>query len=381
MKRSKSGPKIGRNDPCWCGSGKKYKKCHLHRENEERIQPWQIDKEFKRVLEKRQCLAPDAWRKNCSFQISKAHTVPRSGSLARIARDGHVYSFPVKIQEKVKSGGTTKPQLMGINKASTFTGFCSEHDRSIFAPLETAPFTATPEQCFLLSYRAFARELFTKRAMASTMEFYRLMDSGLTVDDQEFVQTIAGALDEAHSLSDRDGKARKQVYDEILLAGSYHRVRAYVIEVKEAPPIMCSGGFCPEWDFEGHEMQDLADFDRVPHLLTVTSFYGGHYGTIALCWLDEDDATCVHYVESLHRIGDEAVTDALISLLFTHFENIHLQPQWWEALPAGYRELIVKRRYEYAHPLTPLDAGFLMDDGLRFDPWSVVARRFIGFEL
>jgi tetratricopeptide (TPR) repeat protein len=23
---------IGRNDPCWCGSGRKYKKCHLHRE-------------------------------------------------------------------------------------------------------------------------------------------------------------------------------------------------------------------------------------------------------------------------------------------------------------------------------------------------------------
>ncbi len=21
--------RIGRNDPCWCGSGKKYKKCHL----------------------------------------------------------------------------------------------------------------------------------------------------------------------------------------------------------------------------------------------------------------------------------------------------------------------------------------------------------------
>jgi preprotein translocase subunit SecA len=23
-----SGPKVGRNDPCWCGSGKKYKRCH-----------------------------------------------------------------------------------------------------------------------------------------------------------------------------------------------------------------------------------------------------------------------------------------------------------------------------------------------------------------
>ena len=26
--RQRAGPKIGRNDPCWCGSGKKYKRCH-----------------------------------------------------------------------------------------------------------------------------------------------------------------------------------------------------------------------------------------------------------------------------------------------------------------------------------------------------------------
>ena len=25
----KSGPELGRNDPCWCGSGKKYKNCHM----------------------------------------------------------------------------------------------------------------------------------------------------------------------------------------------------------------------------------------------------------------------------------------------------------------------------------------------------------------
>jgi preprotein translocase subunit SecA len=24
----RAGPKLGRNDPCWCGSGKKYKRCH-----------------------------------------------------------------------------------------------------------------------------------------------------------------------------------------------------------------------------------------------------------------------------------------------------------------------------------------------------------------
>ena len=27
-------PDIGRNDICWCGSGKKYKKCHLSKDEE-----------------------------------------------------------------------------------------------------------------------------------------------------------------------------------------------------------------------------------------------------------------------------------------------------------------------------------------------------------
>ncbi|HXF60227.1 MAG TPA: preprotein translocase subunit SecA [Caldilineaceae bacterium] len=26
----RTGPELGRNDPCWCGSGKKYKNCHMH---------------------------------------------------------------------------------------------------------------------------------------------------------------------------------------------------------------------------------------------------------------------------------------------------------------------------------------------------------------
>jgi hypothetical protein len=30
--------KIGRNDPCWCGSGKKYKECHLPRQEEEKAE-------------------------------------------------------------------------------------------------------------------------------------------------------------------------------------------------------------------------------------------------------------------------------------------------------------------------------------------------------
>jgi len=30
--KRREGPKLGRNDPCWCGSGKKYKHCHLRQD-------------------------------------------------------------------------------------------------------------------------------------------------------------------------------------------------------------------------------------------------------------------------------------------------------------------------------------------------------------
>jgi preprotein translocase subunit SecA len=28
QRRVEASEQIGRNDPCWCGSGKKFKKCH-----------------------------------------------------------------------------------------------------------------------------------------------------------------------------------------------------------------------------------------------------------------------------------------------------------------------------------------------------------------
>lgn len=44
---------------------------------------------------------------------------------------------------------------IGRKSASTFTGFCSYHDRQLFELIETQDFTLTPKQVFLHSYRAF----------------------------------------------------------------------------------------------------------------------------------------------------------------------------------------------------------------------------------
>ena len=49
-------PKIGRNDPCWCGSGKKYKKCHINRTDQDVVRPWEVDAHFRQRAEKGACL-------------------------------------------------------------------------------------------------------------------------------------------------------------------------------------------------------------------------------------------------------------------------------------------------------------------------------------
>jgi hypothetical protein len=284
------------------------------------------------------------------------------------------------LQELQKTDGIVKPKLIGINRASTFTGFCSEHDRSIFAPLETVAFTATPEQCFLLCYRALCREFFIKQASATMVEHARLTDRGKPLHHQHALQRFVTTLDLGLSSARKDLEVRKSAYDHILVTANFHGVRAYIIELSRVPPVMCSGGFYPIQDFEGHEIQDLGDLNRLPHLIAVTSFHGGYNGVIVLAWLEEDDPSCLPFVESLHRIEDNALTDAVLRLLFANFENIHIEPQWWEEQSNAGREALMKKFNSSVNPLEHWAKGYLADDGLRFDTWPVLRRWFIGFQ-
>lgn len=81
-------PRIGRNDPCWCGSGNKYKFCHLDRDNESRLPFSAVAAEVRRAGDHRTCFHPLASAKSCGRVIS-AHTLQRSRVLKAIADDAH----------------------------------------------------------------------------------------------------------------------------------------------------------------------------------------------------------------------------------------------------------------------------------------------------
>ncbi|MFC1893747.1 SEC-C metal-binding domain-containing protein [Chloroflexota bacterium] len=103
--------KLGRNDQCWCGSGLKYKKCHMGREKQEPLKLSEVDKQFRKAFSTKECLVPEPMRAECSKNIVKAHTVPKSGSLQSIARNGHVYSHIANPLNLMKLGGRVEARF------------------------------------------------------------------------------------------------------------------------------------------------------------------------------------------------------------------------------------------------------------------------------
>ena len=145
--------KIGRNDPCPCGSGKKYKNCCI---GQDFIFPQaeieQLRQEYKETRSQaafKECLHPD--HSCCSSNFIYSHSIQNSKVLKKIADNGHLYSPQPRSDLQI-------PIMYdwGRSKASVFTGFCGYHDKTLFQPIEDQDFTGTKEQVFLYTYRAFA---------------------------------------------------------------------------------------------------------------------------------------------------------------------------------------------------------------------------------
>lgn len=371
--------KLGRNAPCWCGSGQKYKYCHLNRQSQQRIQPWEAERELRRAFSSKTCSVPASWHSECTGSIVRAHTIPKSLSLKSIARDGHIYGYFLTFAKLTQHNGKVPPELIGINRASTFTGFCAKHDTGLFAPVETRTFASTPEQCFLLAYRALAREIYTKNANADLSEVRKDADKGRSESDQLSIQMQSLLFDVGIGAGQRDNLRHLAEMNACLAAGDYSTTRAYIVELGEPPPVMCSGGIFPGETFDGVQLHDLSDPEDHADLLTISSFYDGAKGYIVLAWLEGSDKRCIPFVDSLRAISTEELASALIRMIFEYLENTFMAPEWWEALTDVQRESLNNRMWGLVDQLmTGKETGNIQEDGVSFPPWNVVSRKLVG---
>ncbi|MGB1208649.1 MAG: SEC-C metal-binding domain-containing protein, partial [Paracoccaceae bacterium] len=88
-----------RNAPCWCGSGEKFKKCHLGRDSQAKRDPWIAVKQNKKAFSQKKCCARDSGLGNCEGPVIKAHTVSRGSNLVKIAKNSHVLHYTTNIPD------------------------------------------------------------------------------------------------------------------------------------------------------------------------------------------------------------------------------------------------------------------------------------------
>jgi SEC-C motif-containing protein len=361
--------KIGRNDPCWCGSGKKHKKCHLNRAARPPAKYHELASDLLDLRQgKRKCLYPLP-SGACTSKVIKAHSISRSAALSKIARSGHVYqpdSNPFQIQ---KHSGGIAHKLVGIGDASTFTGFCSTHDAALFRPVDEGSLIPTNEQSLLLHYRSLCRELYVKRPTIETNELLREADSGKPLPIQHFVQKVVDLRGDALRLAVRELESDKANCDKAILTQDYSGFSGCALRFGKIPTLACAGLTHPVYDFSGNTLQNLIDLDEPAFNISFTLLPADGGGVLALGWSVSGDRVCRAFVSSLLCVADARKSDAVVQLIFDSCENHVAQPDWWENLPSQLRLELEGRLLNWTD-IRPIDTKALVPGSSRYADWE-----------
>jgi hypothetical protein len=328
---------LGRNAPCWCESGKKYKHCHLDIGRQPPIAAHTVLQALGSFKKNKKCSVPQSLAHECSGGIINAHTVSKSSSLKEIARNGHV--LKISLPQKINIAPKTQITEEGINSASTFSGFCAAHDKKLFSPVEDQPFKPVPLHCFLITYRGISKEIFSKEYASKTYDFMKTLDRGRSLPQQIAIQKAAALLGKNNSLTENDLKHIKSKLDAMLLSGDYTDLHYVVFTLESPPPIMGSAIFGPTFDFEGNKAQKSSSVaNDMPDYMAINAFASEGKGYIVLSWLSEHAKTCSKLVKQF--IDKKLTADSLAAFMILLIENIYISPDWWESLDKNTQALI-----------------------------------------
>lgn len=292
-------------------------------------------------LQRRYCSHANAAGQPCGGQIVRAHTVQRSGGLEAIARDSHVYSLTTTMPEMEKNQGKLVPRLVGIGQASVFPGFCAEHDRDLFRPIEGKYCTLGPAETLLFSYRAVCFEAYAKRAQLAASDILFRLDEGSSVEDQELAQNMARNVQHSARRAAAATHARKETYEARLAAQDFTGYSYSWTRFDGLLPVACCGTFLPDNDLAGQLLQRIAHGEQAfEHVtLNITSFAG--QSVIVFGWSGAHDGPAARFVQSFDALEDQIKPGATTRLALEYLENSYISPDWWEALPESGRRALI----------------------------------------
>ncbi|NAW82958.1 hypothetical protein CAG69_13055 [Vibrio sp. V43_P6S15P86] len=342
--------KVGRNEPCWCGSGKKYKKCHLSRHQEEKYSLSRLLGEFKKRTQHKECLHPQASKETCSKKVIDAHSIQKSGPLKRITdSNNHVCTFSPSHQ------GGFELESVGWKKASTFKGFCSKHDKAFFACIEDEEFTNSPEQCFVAGYRSYALEYFKKIRIIKGLPFVgENIDRGLTVNEQQMLQAQLLEMKSGFLKGVDDFKETLEFYTDNFARQNYSSFSSMTFHFKGSLNVVLSGCFSTEFTVQGKRLQSLEPSTPFIENISINTLVTDEGHAIVFSWPKHFES-CKAFAESLLEVHPSSLPTHLIELMFSYIENTYFSEAWFGTLSSDEKARLKKlasNPCQYGTPVT-----------------------------
>ncbi len=328
---------VGRNDQCWCGSGLKFKKCHLDRVSQDVGNPWDAVTANKKAFHEKKCCARDAGLGSCEGKIIKAHTVSRGPNLNKIARGGKVVCYSASPAELTRSGGKLKVGEIGIGEASVFYGFCAGHDRKLFSCIENESFIGRPDQCLAVAYRTLSRELYGKDASSHLRETLRNADKGKSLSEQIQLQSLLDLIDQGNELAKKDLRTTYSKLTQALAEGRDDALYSLVVEFVSTLPFMLAGAWSPFTDLLGNQLQH-GYADELLEQIFISSFAGDGRNQICISWMDKASAPGQVIADQIVKLPIEQQASACLQFAVKHVENVFYDPVWFESLSETERK-------------------------------------------
>jgi hypothetical protein len=290
-------------------------------------------------------------------EIIKAHSIQKNRSLSAIANKGHVYRISAHIGSLKRNKGRLTYKKCGINKVSTFLGFCKSHDNELFEPIDNYPLIPTDQQVLLYAYRSLCRELFIKENALELVN--NQLENGI---NQKAIHKLLLGYKQGVSFGLDNLKRHKEDFDTSLSENSYFNIRYVIFISKQKPTIAFSGLFYPDFDFMGRMLQDLGDHTSELQLLSFCSAPIDNGWAFLFAWHEASSNVCVEFMKSLATmIHDDinSLRDYLFRLAMTNCENLAISPKWWENLTEDIKETITDRATLMADIFTITDQSYL----------------------
>jgi len=275
-----------------------------------------------------QCLEP---QETCTRRSIQAHSIQNGAILEILQHDGHVVMPKLKLD--LSSGPSVRFESVGRNKATTFTGLCTDHDTSIFAPIETASIDVKNElHLFLLAYRAVLKEMHItiEGAIKNQLAFQEKVKLGLIPGDKP---TPDGLRATGFLVNCYETYLYKREFDQIYLGKDFHELRHHTIFLKHTAPTIAANSLLTSAD----NIQNPAETERI----TLNIFPEAQGTHVIFSYLSRQEPFVRAHLSGILDADGHHRLYLISKFVLRNCENFVIAQKYFETIPDESRDAML----------------------------------------